>query len=202
MQFTSRAAILRLTFIGLLCVFSLVDALPAAPNSTPVTDPGSLLGHSYSRRDPDSPALLRSPRLAGDAQTHQLDGHGPLGRADRFQISRRRAAPPQDGAEDADTRAAGRSFKDLESREVLLSHEQMVPTVPRPAAFPTPTNASSPPLPSPTIPPSPPPAPQDSMAPGARVAETHESKKTKTKTKHGHGEHDQHKAKVSPVSAE
>ncbi|KAJ7494356.1 hypothetical protein B0H11DRAFT_2004295 [Mycena galericulata] len=114
MHLFSRPAIFKLTF-GILCVFSLVDAFPAVPNSDPDSKPGSLLV---------------------DSQTQQLNGHGPLGRADRFQIAQRRSAVSH-GSQIVDESGASH---DIEAREVLLSHEQLVPSVP--SATPTaPTTA-------------------------------------------------------------
>ncbi|KAJ7145008.1 hypothetical protein C8R43DRAFT_1130420 [Mycena crocata] len=169
MQSSLYAAILRLAIISLVCVFSFARALPAIPN----TKPSSLLGRSYTRRAGTPSIVLGSPRLASNSQTRQLDGPGPLGRAQRFQIAQRLAVVSPSASEDKN------GVQHVEARAILLSHQQAAPPVAGVAtsSSPVPAPIPAPAMPTlPAVPQAPQPAP--SPAPGARVA-----KKSKTKSK-------------------
>ncbi|KAJ7932715.1 hypothetical protein B0H13DRAFT_2307385 [Mycena leptocephala] len=187
MQFLC-AAVVRVV-LGLLLALSLVGALPALPNYDPGAKPGSLLGRSYTRRAAESSIVLASRPLALDAQTQQLDTYRPLGRAARFQVTQRRAAHAPGSLRAADKNDDAQGGDVLEAREILLSHQQLVPsvssltpstTVP---AIPTTTVTATSIL---------------STAHVSHIAHTTKSKKTKAKSKNGG-----HKAKkTAHVSAE
>lgn len=168
MQFSTPT--LRLALIGLFCALTFVSAL-AIPNFDPTAKPVSLLGRSYTRRSADPSILLGSRHSVLDSQTQQLDGHKPLGRVARFQIAQRRVAtsPGSVGKGEAQSETQGEADRNRQAREILLSHQQLVPTV---------TSSSVTPVIPPTNTP-PAPAPQNTLAPGSRAAVKPKSKKTK-----------------------
>ncbi|KAF7353860.1 ATP-dependent RNA helicase [Mycena venus] len=109
--------------------FSFVRALPALPNSDPGAKPASLLGRSYTRRTADSFAVsVFGPRQLGSEAP--IDDPRPLGRAARFQISQHRASstPGFVRADKGDETQSRDGQGSVEGREILLSHQQLVPS--------------------------------------------------------------------------
>lgn len=181
MPFSSSALLNPRVLLAVLILvtLSLVEAFPSAlPNSAVTAKPATLLGRSYTRRAADT-LTLDSRR--SDVPTQQLDGYALLGRAERFQIAQRRAASTPGLSRAVDDRDS------VEGREILLSHQQLVPS-PVSSSAPAPASPLSPAPPT-TLTPAPipiPPAPQPSAtAPvsDSRVTEKSKSKTKKTKSK-------------------
>ncbi|KAJ7611756.1 hypothetical protein FB45DRAFT_940918 [Roridomyces roridus] len=182
MPFTSCIAIFRLVFIGSLCLLSVVHAHPASTNSPSETNPGSLLGRSYYHRVENPPILSR---LAVGERPQQLDGHGPLDRADRFRVSQRRAVTAA-----SPNHAGSRAIQDVETREEenLLSHEEL-PALPAPSAVnpntilpasATPTSSSTTSTTT-TV--------EATASHSTRLAEEHGKSSKKTTKEHAHDSH-------------
>ncbi|KAJ6630305.1 hypothetical protein B0H10DRAFT_2207985 [Mycena sp. CBHHK59/15] len=188
MKFSPCATFFRLAFLGTFCALSFVHALPAVAGLHAVSKPISLLGRSYTNRVTD-PLTVNTIRPMGlDAQMRQVDGHSPLRRAARFQIAQRRAT------ESLSSSAVNQNEEvmngGVEAREILLSHQQLVPSVPSqmpPVALPATSTSSSTPVSQATPTPT----------PASRAAKSGKPEKTKAEAKHGG-----HRVKVQHASAE
>ncbi|KAJ7215324.1 hypothetical protein B0H12DRAFT_1154741 [Mycena haematopus] len=187
MRFSPCTLALRVTVVvGLISILSLVNAVPAVPNSDPKARPASLLGRSYTRRVADL-SYVPGSRLASN----------PLGRAARFNIAQSRSSSTLGSLGAADNIIQAQSGSSVERREILLSHQQMAPP-PVSSLSPSPFTPSAAPA-TPTVMSIPP----KSTAPSSEsrvVAHKSKSKPKKTATKPS--KHSNHKSNVIYPSAE